>query len=62
MGYGENTTKQFRIYAPDLGYIIRASIVKFDESVRGGDMELNVPVKAGTADPTKERRLREIAQ
>ena len=56
VGYEENTTKQFRIYAPDVGHVIRASIVKFDESVRGGDMELNLPVATRSADPIKEKR------
>lgn len=58
MGYEENTTKQFRNYAPDLGHFIRASIVKFDESVRGGDMELSLPVMTGSADSTKKKRSR----
>lgn len=27
MGYSETTTKQFRVYAPDLGYTTRSSVV-----------------------------------
>jgi hypothetical protein len=42
MGYNEQTTKQYRIYAPDLGYTIRSSVVTFDETVNGGTLDLRI--------------------
>jgi hypothetical protein len=38
--YEENTTKQFRVYAPDLDYVIRSSIVTFDELEKNGTVDL----------------------
>ena len=42
VGYEENTTKQYRVYAPDLGYVIRTSVVTFDEHQKGGTVDLRV--------------------
>lgn len=59
MGYVDQTTKQYKIYAPDLGYVTRSSVVRFDENKPGGSIALNmrkdpsVPRK----DPTPIGRL-----
>ncbi|KAF5207339.1 hypothetical protein FRX31_003074, partial [Thalictrum thalictroides] len=42
MGYSTTTDKQFKIYSPDLGYTTRASVIKVDETVRGGTLELRL--------------------
>ncbi|KAK6585469.1 hypothetical protein PZA11_002196 [Diplocarpon coronariae] len=36
VGYVEQTTKQWMVYAPDLGRVITSSVVEFDESRNGG--------------------------
>jgi hypothetical protein len=38
--YKENTTKQFRVYTLDLGYVIYSSIVTFDELEKGSTIDL----------------------
>src|SRR5271154_1090225 len=35
VGYEENTIKQFRIYAPDLGYVTRMSVPSYGQLNRG---------------------------
>jgi len=40
IGYSEETTKQYKVYAPDLGYTIQSSVVDFDEHVLGGTVDL----------------------
>ena len=40
MGYEPTTSKQYRIYTPDLGYIMRTSVVNFDELIPRGDVDL----------------------
>jgi hypothetical protein len=44
LGYSSKTKAQVRIYAPDLGYVIRVptSNVKVDESIPGGRMDLKI--------------------
>ena len=42
MGYSEETTKQYKVYAPDLGYTIKASVVDFDEDTLGGTVDLKI--------------------
>ncbi len=42
MGYVENTDKQYHLWAPDLGRIIRSHAVKFVEDESGGDMDLRL--------------------
>jgi hypothetical protein len=46
MGYSNHTTKQYRIYAPDLGYTIRSSVVKFDETIKGGTIDLKLRISS----------------
>jgi hypothetical protein len=31
IGYSDTTTSQYKVYAPDLGYVTRTSVVKFNE-------------------------------
>src|SRR5437588_7500146 len=40
MGYSETTEKQFKVYAPDLGYTRRTSALYVDEAVKGGTVNL----------------------
>src|SRR5947208_16449508 len=40
MGYSETTEKQFKVYAPDLGYTRRTSALYVDEAVKGGIVNL----------------------
>ena len=54
MGYVEETTKQYRLWAPDLGRVIRSHVVRFDESLKGGDMDLNL--RKQTPNVLSERR------
>jgi hypothetical protein len=44
VGYEPTTTRQYRIYAPDLGYMTRSSVVRFDEDVKGGDIDLKLRI------------------
>jgi hypothetical protein len=50
MGYSDNTTKQFKVYAPDLGYTTRSASVVWDEGIVGGTIDLKVrgPNSQGT--------------
>ena len=56
MGYNEQTTKQFRVYAPDLGYTIRSSVVAFDETINGGTLDLRIKI------PTRSESQPTIAE
>jgi hypothetical protein len=49
VGYVDETTKQYRIYAPDLHRTIRSSIGDIDEDTPGGaiDLRLRIPTKTG---------------
>jgi hypothetical protein len=47
MGYSSNTTKHFRVYSPEHGYTILRSIIRVNELVKGGTMDLRLHVKAG---------------
>ena len=42
IGYVNETTKQWRLYAPDLGRTITVSTIDFLESKRGGDLDLRI--------------------
>ena len=42
MGYVENTDKQYRLWVPDLGRVIKSHAVKFAEDEKGGDMDLRL--------------------
>ena len=43
VGYDERTTSQYQVYTPDMHSVIKASVVKFDEDAKGGDLELKLP-------------------
>jgi hypothetical protein len=55
VGYEENTIKQFRVYAPDLDYVIRSSIVTFDELEKGGTIDLRFRSTRNTLPDRKPR-------
>ncbi|KAI0994773.1 hypothetical protein K3495_g13407, partial [Podosphaera aphanis] len=42
MGYSNTTDKQFKVYSPELGYTNRVSVIKVDESIRGGTIDLRL--------------------
>ena len=70
MGYSETTTKQFRVYAPDLGYTTRSSVVDWDEGTPGGTVDLKIrgPRPQGTPNelplrnPPGRPRLEEVEE
>src|SRR5947207_1818843 len=43
MGYVDETTKQYKVYAPDLWTTVRSSVVDFEEEMKGGTVDLNLP-------------------
>lgn len=45
MGFDPETTKQYRIYAPDLGRCIKSSSVNFDEDTKGGQIDLKLKIR-----------------
>ena len=47
IGYVENTTQQYKIYAPDMHSVITSARVEFDEDKKFGPIaELKLPEKA----------------
>lgn len=42
VGYNEETTKQLKVYRPDLGYTVTSSVVDVDESKQGGSLDLRI--------------------
>ncbi|KAI0994587.1 hypothetical protein K3495_g13594 [Podosphaera aphanis] len=42
MGWSEDTDKHLRMYAPDLGYVVRSSRLFVDETVPGGSVDLRL--------------------
>jgi hypothetical protein len=42
MGYSDNTTKQFKVYTLDLGYMTRSALVVWDEGIVGGAIDLKI--------------------
>lgn len=46
MGYEDTTNRQYRIYAPDLGYTTRSIVVHFDEGEKGGSVDLKLRIPA----------------
>ena len=45
MGYDENITKKYRVYAPNLGYTIYSSNVKFNENVKEGNKSIDLKLR-----------------
>ena len=50
IGYLDNTTKQFKVYTPDLGYTTRSASVAWDEGIVGRTIDLKIrgPNSQGT--------------
>ncbi len=44
VGYVESTTKQLKMYAPDLKRVVRTSVIDVDETKPGGDITLNLSI------------------
>jgi hypothetical protein len=44
VGYELIITRQYRIYAPDLGYVTRSSVVRFIEDKQGGNIDLKLRI------------------
>ena len=42
IGYSETINKQFKVYAPELGYTFRSSRVRIDETIAGGIIDLRI--------------------
>src|SRR5437016_5545872 len=42
MGYVNETTKQYKVYMPDLQATVKASIVDFEEKTKGRTVDLNL--------------------
>ena len=54
VGFDPLTTKQYRVYAPDLRRIIKASSVVFDEHTPGGEIDLNLKTITPNVLPTRK--------
>ncbi len=42
LGFSNETTKQYCVYRPDLGYVVMSSIVDVDEEKQGGLLDLKI--------------------
>ena len=42
MGFSPHTTKHYKVYSPNRGYVHRVSVVKVDETVKGGTIDLRL--------------------
>ena len=42
MGFSADTTKHYKAYSPDLGYVHRVNVMKIDETIRGGTIDLRI--------------------
>ncbi|KAI0996956.1 hypothetical protein K3495_g11228 [Podosphaera aphanis] len=62
MGYTDPTDKQLKIYAPDLGYTVRTSVLFVDENIKGGTLDLrlrnNHSGAQGTPNQLPDRKTR----
>ncbi len=47
MGYEEETTKHFRVYSPEHGRVVRRHVVRVNELVKGGTVELRLRCPTG---------------
>ena len=54
VGFNPLTTKQYRVYAPDLRRIIKASLVVFNKSTLGGEIDLNLKIITPNVLPTRK--------
>jgi hypothetical protein len=42
IGYEEETTKHFRVYSPEHSRVIRRSVMRVDELIKGGIIDLRL--------------------
>ena len=42
MGFLANTTKHYKAYSLDLGYVHRVNVMKIDETIRRGTIDLRI--------------------
>jgi hypothetical protein len=59
MGYEQETTKHFRVYSPEHGYVIRRSVIRVDEDAKGGTVDLRIrgiPGNQGTPNVVANRK------
>jgi hypothetical protein len=42
LGFSNETTKQYCVYRPDLGYVVMSSVVDVDEEKQGGSLDLKI--------------------
>jgi hypothetical protein len=42
LGFSDQTTKQYCVYRPDLGYAVMSSVVDVDEDKQGGSLDLKI--------------------
>ena len=57
MGYSDNTTKHFKVYSPERGSTIVASVVRFDENTKGGSVDLRIRNSEAGSQGTKNVML-----
>jgi hypothetical protein len=57
VGYSPTTTSHFKVYSPERGRTIIASVVKIDEAVKGGTVELRIRTPEGETQGTKNTTL-----
>jgi hypothetical protein len=51
IGYEKETTKYFRVYSPEYGYMIRRNIIRVDKDIKGRTVDLRIrgiPSNQGT--------------
>lgn len=57
IGYNNNTTKHFRVWAPETRQVIMASEPYIDESEQGAKLLLKWPIETSTTSRTKRKAL-----
>ena len=58
IGYVDNTSSQWQLWAPDLKTTIKAHTVKFAEDIKGGTIDLNLDVQTRNKLPERKPRGR----
>ena len=54
VGFNPLTTKQYRIYTPDLRRVIKASSIVFNKNTPGGEIDLNLKTITPNVLPTRK--------
>lgn len=57
VGYSPTTTSHFKVYSPERGCTIMASVVKIDETIKGGTVDLRIRTPDGETQGTKNSTL-----